>query len=252
MIRLVQIIHPPCPAATTTGATSTHTHTHIDTDSRSHINPSSWTDSNGERCSEMPQTRHPHTHTHSHTQQGGLSGPSAQEESACWGFSRLVRRVEAQRRRALRLSFSGFHCAQKVKIGEDCRPEIVLPYFLNPFPLFITFSCSPLTSYFFCLTVWCTYSVALTACCSVTSSCTPRLAAWPSPAQHPAARPGRGSTASGTAPRGPACLGRATLSEPNSSSYQPPAPHDRVGDTTIALKSCLGACLSCETNPRLF
>lgn len=95
--------------------------------------------------------------------------------------------------------------------------------------------CSPLNTFpFFCLAVRCTCSAASTASCSATSSCTPRRAAPPSPARRPAARPGRGSTASGTAPRGPACPGRATLSEANSRrSYRPPATHAHVGDTAF-------------------
>lgn len=201
-----------------------------------------------------PDLASKHTHTHTHSQQAGLSGPSTQEESSCWGFTRLVRWAEAQRRGTpLRLSFFSSHCAQKVETGENCGLEIGSPCFLSSFPLFTYFSYSPLkSSPLFCLTVWCTCSAASTACCSVMSSCTPRPAAWPSPARSRAARPGRGSIVSGTAPRRPACPGRATLLDLNSSSYRPPVIQDHVGVAAIALKSCICARLPCETNPRRF
>jgi len=161
------------------------------------------------------------THTHTHTEGGGgLSGPSAQKASARWGFSSLVRQVEAQRRqRALRLSSSGALCAQKGQNrGGNCGP-----YFLNPSSRPSDAS-PPLVS----PAAPCLRSAASTACCSATSWCTRRPAARPSPARSPAARPGRGSTASGTAPEGPACPGRATGA--SSSSSRPPATADRVGD----------------------
>lgn len=118
MIRPVQITHPPCPA-------QTHIHTRT-------LIPAA-----EQRPVEREVQKWPCIRTHTHTLSRGvvLSGPSAQEDGARRGFSRPVRRVEAQRiARALALSFSGSHCAQKVLAEEDCGAEILSFYLQNPFP----------------------------------------------------------------------------------------------------------------------
>lgn len=116
-----------------TGANYPSTLPSADTHTLPHTNPSSWTEASRERSSEM--TLHQNTHTHTLSRGVVLSGPSAQEDGARRGFSRPVRRVEAQRiARALALSFSGSHCAQKVLAEEDCGAEILSFYLQNPFP----------------------------------------------------------------------------------------------------------------------